>query len=65
MEEADFKSFTAMSIKLGHFHPSFTIVCRDRTKISHFNSETIFRLQKEVITTLSWLKIPGIEGRLL
>lgn len=62
MEEADFKSFTAVSIKFGHFHSSFTIVRRDRTKISHFNSETTFRLQKAVITTLPWLKIPEIEG---
>lgn len=56
MEKADFKSFTARSIKLGHFHSSFITVCRDDTKISHFNSETIFGLQKAVITTLLCLK---------
>lgn len=58
-----FKSFTAMSIKFGHFHSSFSIVRRDRPKTSHFNSETIFRRQKAVITTLPWWKIPEIGGR--
>lgn len=56
MEKADLKSFTARSIKLGHFHSSFIVVCRDDTKISHFNSETVFRLQKAVLTTRLCLK---------
>lgn len=51
-----------MNIKSGHFHSGSSVVCWDLTEISHFNSETIFRLQKAVMTTLPLLKISETKG---
>lgn len=51
-----------MNIKSGHFHSGSIVVCWDLTEISHFNSETTFRLQKAVMTTLPLLKISETNG---
>ena len=54
MEEADFTRLCCYEHQMRLFHSGFIAVCRDDPEISHFNSETMFSLQKATKTCLCY-----------